>query len=171
MDRRRDFFIQFEGLKETVHHFDFEVDDSFFSAFEGSLIEQGRLQVSLELDKKSTMMELLFHISGNVTRECDLCGDPLAVPIDSKEKLIVKYGEEGDEAGDELAFVAPSAYEFDVAPYIYEFIVLAMPVKNVHPEGECNPEAIELLKKLNEKREEDDIDPRWSKLKQFKKDN
>ncbi len=171
MNRSRDFYIQFEGLKETVHHFDFEVDDSFFSAFEGSLIEQGQLQVSLDLDKKSTMMELNFGIRGNVIRECDLCGDLLAVPIELKEKLIVKYGEEGDESNDELAFVPHSAYEIDVAPYLYEFIVLALPIKNVHPAGECNPEAIELLQKLNTQREDDDIDPRWSKLKQLKKDN
>lgn len=174
MDKRRGFYIQFEGLKETLHHFDFEVDDAFFSSFEGSLIEQGDLRVDLDLDKRSTMMELIFAIKGTVTRECDLCGDPLKIPVDLKEKVIVKFGEEGQESTEELTYIPPSAYQIDVAPFIYEFIVLALPAKNVHPEGQCNPEALELLNKLNTRsEEEDEIDPRWSKLSQLKnkKDN
>lgn len=171
MDRRRDFYIQFEGLKEGLHHFDLEVDDAFFSNFEGSLIEQGQLRVSLDLEKKSTMMELVFSIEGSVTRACDLCGDPLDVPVSLQQKLIVKFGEEEEESNDDLTFIPPSAFEIDVAPYIYEFIVLALPFRNVHPEGECNPEALELLNKLNAQKEDTGIDPRWNKLKQLKNDN
>ncbi len=169
MDKRSEFYIHFEGLKEDLHHFEFEVDDAFFSMFESSLIEHGSLKVALELNKKSTMMELNFSINGMVTCDCDLCGDPLAVDMNLKEGVIAKYGDEGQESTDELTFIPPSAHHIDVAPYIYEFIVLAMPSKNVHKRGACNPRALELLKKLNAQSDEkDNIDPRWSMLRQLK---
>lgn len=170
MDLRRKFYIQFEGLKEGVHHFDFEVDDAFFTAFEGSLVDRADIHVSLELEKKSTLMVLDFSISGVVIWQCDRCGDPLDIPMDLQQQLIVKYGSEDEESSEEIAFVPHSAYEMDLAPYIYEYIVLALPLRNVHPPGSCNPETVALLDKLNT-REDEEIDPRWSKLKDLKTDN
>lgn len=170
MDWRRNFFIQFEGLKEGVHHFDFEVNDAFFTVFEGSLIDRADLKVSLKLEKKSTMMMLDFSIGGVVIWQCDRCGDPLDIPMDLNQQLIVKYGSEEDEPTEELAFIPHSAFEIDVAPFIYEYIVLALPLRNVHAPGTCNPESVALLDKLNT-REDADIDPRWSKLKDLKTDN
>lgn len=169
MDLKRRFIVPFDGLKEGVHYFDFEVDDTFFTEFEGSLIEGASLQVNLKLDKRSTMLQLQFDINGHVNRECDHCGDPLHAPIHLSEPLIVKFGEvEEESALDSLVVLPNSAYELDIAPYIYEFVVLAMPLRNVHPEGECNAEAIARLEKMKVTSGEDEVDPRWNKLRDLK---
>lgn len=170
MDWRREFIIQFEGLKEGVHHFNFEVGDAFFAGFEGSLVDRSDLKVSLELEKKSTMMVLDFSVGGVIIRECDRCGDPLEVPMDFKQQLFVKYGEEEADADDNIVFIPQSAFELDVAPYIYESVVLELPLRNVHPEGQCNEAATKILDDMNT-RAESKIDPRWNKLKDLKTDN
>lgn len=170
MDWRRDYIIHFEGLKEGVHHFDFEVGDAFFAGFEGSLVDRGDLKVSLELEKKSTMLVLDFSVDGVIIRECDRCGDPLEVPMDFEQQLFVKYGEEEADADDNIEFIPHSAFEMDVAPYIYESVVLELPLRNVHPEGQCNEAATKILDSLNA-RAESEIDPRWNKLKDLKTDN
>lgn len=170
MDLKRRFIVQFDGLKEGVHHFEFEVDDTFFTEFEGSLIDGANLKVDLKLDKKSNMLLFQFDITGHVKHECDHCGDPLLAQTHLSEPLIVKFGEveEEEAAFDSLVVLPNSAYELNVAPFIYEFVVLALPLRNVHPEGDCNPEALARLEKMKVIDGEDDIDPRWNKLRELK---
>lgn len=115
-------------------------------------------------------MVLSFEIAGIANLECDLCAEPLDVEITCSDRLIVKYGVEGEETSHEIVHIPESAYELNVAPYIYEFIALALPLKNVHEEGECNPEAIELLRQLNAPASEN-TDPRWDQLNDFINDN
>ena len=71
-----------------------------------------------------------------------------------------------DEA---IIVIHPDSYQIDVTQPIYEFITISLPPRIVHEEGECNQEMIDSLNKyLSSKKEEpkdDDIDPRWSALK------
>ncbi|NJX17426.1 DUF177 domain-containing protein, partial [Tamlana crocina] len=62
--------------------------------------------------------------------------------------------------------------------YIYELIVLAVPSKRVHPgvlDGTLKSEVLEKLDELSprekEIKAEEDIDPRWEKLKNLLNDN
>ena len=61
----------------------------------------------------------------------------------------------------------------DVAWFIYEFIVVNIPIKHVHAPGKCNTAMIELLEEHSAARsgKEDNteaIDPRWDALKKLK---
>ena len=55
-------------------------------------------------------------------------------------------------------------HEVNVAASIYEFIMLNIPQKRVHFEGECNQAVIDELEKV-EYKDEKDVDPRWATLK------
>jgi len=62
------------------------------------------------------------------------------------------------------------AYEFNVAQFIYELIVLSVPNKRIHPnvvDGTMNSEALDILSGLQVKEEKtiENTDPRWDKLK------
>jgi len=66
-------------------------------------------------------------------------------------------------------------FQVDVSQYVYEMIVLSVPVKRIHPgveDGTLESEAIDTLEKLSpkinkEKEQEDEIDPRWAELKKL----
>ena len=67
-------------------------------------------------------------------------------------------------------------FEIDIAQYIYEMIILSIPLKRIHPgikDGSLDTEALTKLKELTikeqkkENKEEENIDPRWDKLKQL----
>jgi uncharacterized metal-binding protein YceD (DUF177 family) len=65
--------------------------------------------------------------------------------------------------------------ELDLQQHLYEFIMLALPIKRVHPNDEegnstCDPV---MLKKLDELivDEEPGTDPRWDELKKLKNYN
>ena len=168
MKRKSDYTIPFAGLKLGHHLFDFEIDDSFFEEIDYSLIQKGDIRISIDLEKKETMLILLFSLKGSVESECNLCTDPVDFEIDNTFQLIYKFGleEMDDEA---IIVIHPDSYQIDVAQPIYEFITVSLPQRIVHEEGECNQEMIESLNKyLSSKKEEpkdDDIDPRWSALK------
>ena len=65
------------------------------------------------------------------------------------------------------------AYEINIQQYIYELIVLAVPIKRIHPgveDGTLNSDILDKLKELspelsNKNKENKDIDPRWNTLK------
>ena len=168
MKRKSDYTIPFAGLKMGHHLFDFEIDNAFFEELDYSLIQKGDVHVSIDLEKKETMLIVLFDLKGTVEAECNLCTEPVDFKIDNTFQLIYKFGLE--EMDDETIIVIhPDTYQVDVAQPIYEFITVSLPQRIVHEEGKCNQEIIDSLNKyLSSKKEEpknDDIDPRWSALK------
>jgi uncharacterized metal-binding protein YceD (DUF177 family) len=91
-------------------------------------------------------------------------------------KLIVRFGDEFNNDNEELLILPHGEFEIDVAQYIYEMIALSVPQKRVHPgvkDGSLQTEALTKLNELRvkeekvENKEEEDIDPRWEKLKKL----
>ena len=70
MKALKQFSIPFTGLKLGKHQFDFEIDKSFFDAFEHSLVKDGALKATVELDKQETMLILGFHVEGTIKLNC-----------------------------------------------------------------------------------------------------
>jgi uncharacterized metal-binding protein YceD (DUF177 family) len=139
--------IPFVGLKIGTHRFEFELDKSFFASFEGSPIDDATVQCTLVLEKKETMMIATYSVSGTVDTACDRCNDPIAVPVNGEMRIIYKFGNETSE-DENLIVLEPDAYELDVAPQLYELLVISLPIRILHPEGGCNEEVMELYNSL-----------------------
>ena len=175
MENLKEYTIRFVSLKDGIHHFDFKVGKEFFDAFEYSEIKEGDVSVDIEMEKSSSMMVFNFTISGEINVECDVCLDPMRVPVNGNFRQIVKLTEEeGDSMDEEMVFLSPSEFEMNVAPFIFEFIHLCIPSKKVHSEGECNEKVKDvlnqyLLSEADENDSSEEIDPRWEALKALKK--
>jgi uncharacterized protein len=139
--------IPFVGLKIGTHRYEFELDKSFFASFEASPIDDATVQCSLVLEKKETMMIATYSVSGTVDTACDRCNDPIAVPVNGEMRIIYKFGNELSE-DENLIVLEPDAYELDVAPQLYELLVISLPIRILHPEGGCNEEVMELYNSL-----------------------
>lgn len=177
MQARKEYVLQFVGLGLGLHEYQFEVRDSFFQGLDYSEIKQAAIDVKLNLIKQSQMMVLEFEISGTVNTPCDLCTIEFGLPISGTYKLIVKVG--GSDTGnedDDIITVAANEHELDVAQYIYEYITLSLPIKRVHPPDKkgnstCDQETLKKLEDYlteEEKKEEEQTDPRWAGLKNIK---
>lgn len=164
----KEFIIPFFGLKEGKHEFNFVIGQSFFEAFENSLLDDADVTVKLKLEKLSNMLILNFKVKGTTRVSCDRCGDDFDLPIKTSERLIVKFGDEAFDQTDEIIVLQHDAHDYDVSQEIYEMLILSLPNKRVHPrKSDCNPEAIERLKSFKSN-EEDNTDPRWDALKNLK---
>lgn len=168
--------VALKGLGLGKHRFDYQVGSAFFKYFDGGIADDGNVDITLELEKQSSLIVLWFHVHGTVKIQCDRCLDLFDQPVDSQNKVFVKYGEEKFEEGDDVIWVAPDDSHINVAKLIYDFIILSIPIKHVHPDdanGEslCNPEMLEKLNLLSvqdvEQEEEPETDSRWDELKKL----
>jgi uncharacterized metal-binding protein YceD (DUF177 family) len=168
MNKNSEFRIPVSGLALGSHSYCFEIDDDFFVGKDYSEIQQGKVTVNLNVDRAETMMTLHFSLDGEVRVPCDRCAEEFNLPITDKQEFILKLGTENTEEADDVAVVEADTHDFDVSSLIYEYIILAVPIYRVHPEGQCNPEVIARLTAIPEVTEDDAIDPRWAALKDLK---
>ena len=166
----KEFNIQFVGLKEGKHEFKYSIDNKFFEAFNFDEYVSSSIEVSLNFVKKSTLFELVFIAEGSVEVPCDVTNELYDQEIDSELPLVVKFGPEFNDDNEEILILPHEAYEFNVAQFMYEMIVLAVPNKRVHPkvlDGTMESEALKKLKELQIKKVKavENTDPRWDKLK------
>jgi len=181
MNKTKQYLIPFVGLKLGKHHFEYQISNAFFEIFDYDEFENSDIKVNVVLEKKSTMLELIFKHEGTVNVPCDLTSEDFDLPIEGEMKLIVRFGDEYNNDNEELLILPFGEFEIDIAQYIYEMIVLSVPLRRVHPgviDGSLKTEALAKLNELILKEEaeveektkektEENIDPRWDKLKQL----
>ena len=91
--------------------------------------------------------------------------------IEEQRNIVVNLNSDHFEDEDDLISLPQSQNDFDLTPYIYQYIVLAVPAKRVCPENVgCDPEVLRKLNQLQpgEKNDTDETDPRWDALKNIK---
>jgi uncharacterized protein len=169
------YTIPLSGLKEGRHNFDFEIDKKFFEKFEESEVKEGSLIANIVIDKRSTHSDLVIRISGNVRICCDRCLEMFFHPVVCENRLLIKFGKSIEDIDPDILSLPVGDNELDLQQHIYEFIMLALPIRRVHPNDSkgnstCDPV---MLKKLDELivDEETEIDPRWDELKKLMNDN
>jgi uncharacterized metal-binding protein YceD (DUF177 family) len=122
------------------------------------------------------MLEINFKHKGIVNVPCDLTGENFDLPIKGKLKLVVQFGDEFNNDNEELLILPHGEHQVDLSQYIYEMIALSIPQKRIHPgvkDGTLKSEALEKLNEIQVKdhkeveKKEENIDPRWDKLKQL----
>ncbi|WP_142784603.1 YceD family protein [Changchengzhania lutea] len=171
----KEFTIPFVGLKIAKHHFEYDIEQSFFEYFEYEDFNNVDVKVNVVLDKKSTLLELHFEISGTVNVNCDLTNEPFNQAIDNEFDLVVKFGEAYNDENEDILIVSHGTYEINIQQYIYELIVLSVPTKRIHPgveDGTLDSDILDKLEELSPKQDrkiesEQDIDPRWNTLKKL----
>jgi len=171
MSIRSFYSIAFKGLSQGKHIFDYEIDGNFFAEFDGGVVDKGKINVRISLEKQSSLMILWFDLKGTIQVQCDRCLEMYDQPIKSNERIFVKFGEKEFSDGDDVIWVSTNDYQLNVAQLIYEFICLAVPIKKIHPDDEngnttCDPE---MIKKLDEYiiRESEENSPVWNDLKKL----
>ena len=169
------YTIGIGGLKEGRHTFDFEIDNKFFESFDESEIKEGSLSATIEMDKRSSHIDLLIAISGSVKVCCDRCLDMFFYPVECENRLLVKLGKKIEDGDPDIISLTSDEHELDLRQHLYEYIHLALPIRRVHADDSegnstCNPLMMKKLKELIVE-EENEIDPRWDKLKKLMNDN
>ncbi len=166
------FDIDLKALTQDVTPLEWGLDNQFFNALEGAQVQGGTLHVSGSIRKTVGFFELLLHTNGTVRIPCDRCLDLMDQPIEADLRLVVKLGSEYQE-DDDIITVDESDPTLNTAWFIYESVILAVPIQHVHQPGDCNDAMMRVLSEHSAARSsdadaEDAIDPRWEKLRNLK---
>lgn len=164
-----DFNIDLRELDGELTTYQYALDDTFFASFPSSDIKSGNLVCRVTVRAADCFHELLFHIEGTVTVPCDRCLDDLELPVTADNRLVVKFGEETSD-DDDLMFVDEENPVVDVSWLMYEFVVLSLPMRHTHEEGQCNAAMTGFITGSDDSGEaspgegDNPVDPRWSTL-------
>ena len=168
----KEYSIPFSGLKEGKHKFNYTVDNTFIQSFGFEEFNSVDVDLQVVLDRRSTMLEFAFSLKGIVNVNCDLSNEPYDEHIAAKLVLVVKFGEAFNDEDDEILILPHGEHQVNIAQYVYEMIVLAVPPKRVHPgvkDGTLHSDLLDKLEELQprEFKQSEKTDPRWDALKDF----
>lgn len=135
---------------------DYHIGKDFFELMENEEILGADVDVRMDIDKRHDCYECRFNFVGTLDVPCDRCLDPVSLRVDTDYDVVVRYGEEFDDSGDNVLILPYSASRLNVAGMIYDTLLLAIPLRCVHPEGECNATMAEVFRE--HKSGTDDVD-------------
>lgn len=115
-----------------------------------------------------------FQIDAEVELICDRSLEPFMFPIKKSENLLIKFGEEDVELGDEIISIHRDTQSLNIAQNIFEYLTISIPMKKLHPKFEGEEETDELIYSSDdfveeEEENEETLDPRWEALRNLKK--
>ncbi len=177
--------IKLSGLSQGQHSYEFDLDRKFFQDIDDDEVKKGYVRVEVSLVVTSSTYDFSFSINGVVQIPCNRCLDEMDQPIETRSRLVVKLGEEYSEESDEVVIIPRDEGEINIAWFLYEFVVLSIPIKHNHEPGKCNRFMNNKLRKHQAVSKDDlgddaddidadiddqdddseNIDPRWEGLK------
>jgi uncharacterized metal-binding protein YceD (DUF177 family) len=191
MDKMDTFKIDLLSSGLGGKTFEYEIGDDFFAEIEG-LIQRGSIHTTVACLSAGAVFKFQIHSIGTVVVPCDRCLADLKLRIETTDELNVKLGNEYADEGDCVVVSEAEGY-LDLAQFIYEFIVLSMPITCCHEPGKCDDAMMHELSKHQSTRsgavdgeqvdssqsedadstlkgqdEDGPVDVRWAALKQLK---
>ena len=183
--------IPLKGLKSDSETYEFTLDDDFFKKIDSPEVQRGNVSATLTVKKKNSLFELSFALNGVILIPCNRCLDYMEQRVQYKEKIQVQLGTDYSEM-DDIVIIPESEGSINIAWFLYEFIVVSIPIKHAHAPGECNKTMMTKMKKhiIRKKNDEDDesdnisfdddddlneietsTDPRWDGLQNIFENN
>lgn len=153
-DMKDAFIIPLNGLKQGKTQFSWNAGAEFFRQFDNKDIKDADILVDVEVEKSGTYLGIDAKVSGNLTVACDRCGDDVSLPIRTAICQSIKFGAEPVNAEEvvvsaederETVYLPEEGDELDMSQAVYDFACLALPMRKVHNDGECDPVALKYL--------------------------
>lgn len=146
--------IPISSLKNGENGFRFALNGDIFTENQYDDIHNAALTASVSFNKNSSIMTFHFDIEGTVNVTCDRCGDDFDMPLSVKRQLIVKTECHEHQEEDDMVCLSGDESDFDVAPYIYQYVVLSLPMQRIHladqnGKSSCNSETIAKLNNIH----------------------
>lgn len=125
---------------------DYAIDNTMLQSVENTLVKGGDMTTTVTAQQAPKGLRLTISTRGKAIVECDRCLDDMEVDINTTNELAVLFADHYEDDA-EVVYVEHGSKELDLWPFIYDYIVLSIPLTHSHPEGQCNPD---MEQKLNQ---------------------
>ena len=140
-----EIIIPLHGLSKGSQEFEFKLDDRFLDEFGNGVVNGVDGAAHFAVERKGSWIEIVCAVEGEAKVECDRCLEDLYLPVDTEQKLTVRFDADPEEVvndDDNTIILVDGTSEIDLGQTVYDFICLSLPLQKVHPEGECNMETV-----------------------------
>ena len=171
MEKLDAYKINLNVLRSDPESRSLRADDEFFSRVQGNEIQHGDVSVEMQIRPTSGVFVVSFQFKGEVEVVCDRCLEPMMQPVEGEAELRIKLGAIYEDDG-ELIVVPEDEGIADISWQVYEQIALQIPLRHVHPDGECEAGMQDVLSRHESVEDANSgepqaTDPRWDALKQL----
>lgn len=122
-----------------------KADSSLFADRGNVEVTAADITAYVDIDVRHGVYEIGITCQGWIEIPCDRCLDPMRLDVDEDYDVNVCYGEDYDETDDTI-ILPEEEVRFDLAPLVADTVLLSIPLRHVHPEGECNPRMEEIMR-------------------------
>lgn len=151
----KQYIVALPTLSEGHHELELKAGKELFSGRGGTEVTDADITVYIDINVRNGAYEIGLTCRGWIYIPCDRCLEPMRLDIDEDYDVCVRYGEEYDETDDTIT-LPESEVNLDLAPLVADTVSLAIPLRHVHPDGECDKEMEEIM---NQHSAADDDDP------------
>ncbi|MCF0175126.1 MAG: DUF177 domain-containing protein [Bacteroidales bacterium] len=146
------------GWKE----YNWTVGLEFFQSFENDNILDADIRAKVKVSKVEDGSFLVdLALSGTLTVPCDRCGESVEIACKNKADLVALHCEEDifEKDGREIIQLEEGARALNLSQEVYDFAILALPLKCCHQKGQCSAKALETLSESRKASKEQDNKP------------
>jgi uncharacterized metal-binding protein YceD (DUF177 family) len=172
---RSEYIVEFSGLKNGTHSYEWNLSDAFFDGFNRNGFQNTNLAVHARMDKDETMLVFHLVLNGTLEFDCDRCLTPFTYLLKGNKALVFKLnGVESLEEDEDLFVLKDTEFQLDIAPHLNDLVQVSLPMKrlcrmNEGQTKDCDPEMLAKLKIYSASTEKaSKEDPRWEALKHLK---
>ena len=144
------YVIDAQTLQQQNFEFDLEVGMELFETMEVADISGAEYKFRVVGTRLTTnKLEIEIEGEGSVVTQCDRCLDDVTIDAEAAGVMVVYFGDEavpfdGEEVtlqrGDELS----------IAQFVYDSIMLDLPIIRAHDPKDCNPEMLARISGVTE---------------------
>ncbi len=144
------YSIDIRSLKQGLHAYDFQIDKKILQVFECDFIEDLAVEARVTLERLGEIVKVKCELRGELIVVCDNCLENMTHYLEVEVPLLIRFaaGEEEDSLQDEVIMLDRSETVFELDQIFYDYICLDLPLRNVHPDGECNPLMVEKMNSI-----------------------
>lgn len=144
------YIIDAQTLQQQNFEFDLEVGMELFETMEMSDITGADYKFRVVGTRlTSNKLEIELDGEGSVVTQCDRCLDDVTIEAEASGAMVVYFGDEAKPFdGEEVTLQRGD--ELSIAQFIYDSIMLDLPIVRAHKPEDCNPEMLARISGVTE---------------------
>ncbi len=158
-------------LEDGIHHFQDVLKSKSLQFYRHELYPY-QVNIRVKVNKSEDTMLCTVSFQTTARFVCDRCLEEFEQAVDSRFRLLFHIGKDTwQTTEDEVVHIPMETVEVDINPWIFEYLILAIPMKMLCRE-DCKGLCPECGVNLNETTcgcHRELIDPRWEKLRELLK--
>ena len=136
------YIIDAQTLQQQNFEFDLEVGMELFETMDVADISGADYKFRVIGTRLATnKLEIELEGEGSVVTQCDRCLDDVTINAEAAGVMVVYFGDEAKPFdGEEVTLQRGD--ELSIAQFVYDSIMLDLPIIRAHEPEDCNPEML-----------------------------